>query len=535
MLAHYILTLNARFITSTPPEEPSTWILATGFWNDSGFWNDTANWIDGEIPLINYFIVGIAGDSNAAGRALDQGTTTLVDTCYEWNGSALVPLLSGDISTSVVGADNYGSYAKQFAFDHNARTGDTVVIVAGGVPSATFAVNGNTNNWEASPTGVNYDNFTTKMDSCLANFGRTNPDLIIWSLGVNDVTGANTAATINTAMDSLMDRIETKYPATLNLWIQIGRNVAEFDSQKFYDCRHNLIAQIESHPLQAMCCSALVFVYTTGYESDAIHYNNESMNWYGSSADRYLSLTSVSNKWARGAIASHFTTQTPAVVSAMDDLVTTLYNNSDYFTSEGLLIYCADHVYNSQLDLCFMAAMSPSSASFVANSHQGLNGSSAYLALSFNPLYFTRSGLSDIIHLSKVLDNRSTAGTACFLLAGNAGAPFIQISQSGASSIIYRINDATVSSTAAIAAFGDNKFYGVARNGGTKYIIEDTTTLASASVAATAAPNVHLIDGAFTPPSFYINADYQARYSGKYTTLDLSALETKIQAVIDAH
>ena len=26
---------------------PTSWILATGFWNDSGDWIDTDNWIDG--------------------------------------------------------------------------------------------------------------------------------------------------------------------------------------------------------------------------------------------------------------------------------------------------------------------------------------------------------------------------------------------------------------------------------------------------------------------------------------------------------
>lgn len=27
-------------------EEESTWILATGFWDDDGLWDDTASWID---------------------------------------------------------------------------------------------------------------------------------------------------------------------------------------------------------------------------------------------------------------------------------------------------------------------------------------------------------------------------------------------------------------------------------------------------------------------------------------------------------
>lgn len=444
-------------------------------------------------------------------------------------------LTTADISTSDNGIDTYGSFAKQFAIDHYNRTGEVVVFVAGGVPSSTFAVTSGTNNWEASPTGVNYDNLITKMDNCLAFFNRTEPDLMIWSLGVNDVTNSATTANINTAMDSLMDRIEAKYPTTLNLWLQIGRNTTEFDSQKFYDCRANLIANIEAHANQAMCNNALTFTFTTGYE-DLIHYNNESMNWYGASCDRYLALSSVANKWARGAIASYYTVVSTAVRTAIDDLVTTMYANGYYFTSEGLILYTADHVYSGQVDLCFMSAMEPITTTFNAGSAQSLNGTTSYLALSFQPALFTRAGLSDVIHMVKILENRSGPTSAVFALSG-INTNFISISQSGSSAIIYRCNDATVSSTASIAEFGDDKFYSVVRDGGTKYLYEDTTQLASAAVAATAEPVVHMMDGARTgaPPTNFINADLQARYCGKYTTISLSTLQTKIQAVIDAY
>lgn len=490
------------------------------------------------ISMPRYFIVGIGGDSNAAGRALDPGPTTVAGTCYEWDDSAgeLVMLTTNDISTTDNGVDTFGSFAKQFAIDHHNRTGDVVVFVAGGVPSSTFAVTSGTNNWEASPTGVNYDNLIDKMDNCLAFFNRSQPDLMMWALGVNDVTNSATVGNINTAMDSLMDRIEAKYPTTLNLWLQIGRNTTEFDSQKFYDCRANLIANIEAHPNQAMCGNALAFTFTTGYESDLIHYNNESMNWYGASCDRYLALSSVANKWARGAIASYYTVVSVPIRNAIDDLVTTMYDNGYYFTSEGLLIYVADHVYSGQIDLCFMSAMEPITTTFNAGSAQSLNGTTSYLALSFQPALFTRAGLSDVIHMSKVLENRSGPTSSVFLLSGIV-TNFISISQSGSSAIIYRCNDATVSSTASIGEFGDDKFYSVARNGGTKYLFEDTTELANAAVAATAEPVVHMMDGARTglPPTNFINADLQVRYCGKYTTIDLAELQSKIQAVIDAY
>lgn len=42
-LVQFITMLNASLMSE---EEVSTWILATGTWDDSGFWDDNEQWID---------------------------------------------------------------------------------------------------------------------------------------------------------------------------------------------------------------------------------------------------------------------------------------------------------------------------------------------------------------------------------------------------------------------------------------------------------------------------------------------------------
>lgn len=483
----------------------------------------------------NYFLVGIAGDSNAAGRASTAGVTTLPGTCFEFNGTALVELTTGEISTAI-----NGSFAKQFAFDHHARTGQAVVFVCGGVPSATFSIGVNTNNWMPSPDGVNYDTFVSKMDNALIFLGKTNPDAILWSLGVNDINGANTAAAIDVAIDSLMDRITAKYPPTQNLWIQIGRNVAAFDSQKFYDCRNFLINRIEEHPTHAMCCNALTFTFTTGYEADAIHYNSTSHAWYGSACDRYLALNSIPNKWARGAMASLYVSVSSAVQTAIVDLVTTLYANADYFTTEACLIYTSSaNVYNSQIDLAFMSAAQPVGATYLDSVGFRLDGVDDYIATSIDPSYFKRASATDVIHMSKIFVNRDLATVAASLFGGNLGLLVVLLQQSGSGALIYRLNDNTTSNTTAnatITKFRDDHFYSMARSGTSKSVLEDLTLVVPAvTVAQTGVPSFHMPDGALNGASGFLDCDLQARYSGKFTTLDLTALQAKIQAVIDAY
>lgn len=43
-LMQFITMLNSVILADEG--EVSTWILATGFWNDDGFWDDNENWID---------------------------------------------------------------------------------------------------------------------------------------------------------------------------------------------------------------------------------------------------------------------------------------------------------------------------------------------------------------------------------------------------------------------------------------------------------------------------------------------------------
>lgn len=486
-----------------------------------------------------YFVVGIVGDSNAAGRGGSAGPTALAGSCYEYTGGVLVELTTADISTT---SGTYGSFAKQFAINHYARTGQSVVFVASGVPSASFAFTGDTNNWMPSPTGVNYDNFTTDMDACLAYLGKPRPDLIIGSLGINDVTagtGAVSNAQFEAAVDSLFDRLDTDYPGVQKLWIQIGRTTTETNSVNLYDKRRILVEQVESHAQHAMCGQGFAYVFNSGYEADLIHYNNNSLNAAGAGFDRFVALSNIANKWARGYISSLYTLQTAPVQAAMVDLITTAYNAGEYFNWEGLM-FMGDDVRNVPVDMAFMASSTLVGATFSANNYIRLDGIDDYWASSFVPTYWDRATSTDVIIGCKVLTNRDNIGTtaASLFQVRNAGGDHISLQQSGASALIYRVSDQTVSSSATVPFFANDTFYSAERIGTTKGFNEGSTLIASVSVAVTAVPAAAIpfgcqnINGTL---GNFLDADLQVIFAGRRQGITLATLITKIEAVIDAY
>jgi hypothetical protein len=485
-----------------------------------------------------YFVAVVAGDSNAAGRAAAPGPTTAAGTAYEYDDgtNSLTELTTNDLSTT---AGTFGSFAKQFAIDHHARTGQKVVFVACGIPSSTFYPLANTNNWFDFPSGVNYGNMQTKVTSCLALLGRAKPDVFLWSLGCNDENQGVTTGNFQAGVSSLLSRLDADYPGVKKLWVQIGRWVASANSLTGYAKRNILINSIELRADHAMCANALTYVFTTGYEADAIHYNNASQNALGKSFAKYLGLASIPNKWARGIVASWFTTPTAPVQTAIVDLVTTLYANSNYFTSEGLFVYVADDVYNISIDFCFMQSAQIIGGTFSAGNYIRNDGVNDYIASSLVPSFYLRAGQNDVIYMVKVLTNRTGGGTAAFLFGGvGSTTPFVGLQTSGVNAIIYRINDTTTSNTALRTTFGNNHFYAAARNGTSKLFIEDLTTVISATISSTGVSNATIPNAVVNGNgilSNYLDCDLESYYVGAYTTLSLTDIQTKIQALIDAY
>lgn len=486
-----------------------------------------------------YFVVGVILDSNSRGYGATAGPTTLAGTCYEWDdgGGALVELTTADVSTA-----NDGSAWKQFALDHNARTGQKVVFVIGGVDGSSFYTNvagGATNNWQPSPTGVCYEPFVAQMANCLEFLGKVKPDLIAGIGGINDEQGSVSTANFIIGVESLFDRLDADYPGVQKLWTQIGRWFTSANSATLYDKRAAFISVIEDYPEHAMCANAFTYVFTTGYIADNVHYSTNSLNALGASYAKYLALTDIPNKWARGVIASLFSVPTSGRRAALIDFVTTLYTEGDYFNMESCGFFKADVQNNFSVDVLFMGATTLiSGAAFSANNYVRLDGINDAIGVGITPSFYDR-GMSqdDGFYIVKCLTNRDIATTAAALFGGgNSSAPFIGIAQNGSSQINFRFNDNTVTVYTGITRFANDTFYGAARNGGTKYFLIGATEFQPTAVASTGVSARDVPIGAFNTAgalSAFIDADITFYMSGKYTTTNLSLHLTKAQAVLD--
>lgn len=491
------------------------------------------------VPGRDFFVVGLVGDSNVIGQGEVAGPTTLPGTCYEWNDGTglLVELTTADLSSA-----NVGTAWKAFALYHNQSTGKKIVFVQGAVNGSSFYPNvagGITNNWMATPDGACYEPFVAKMTNCLNYLGKNQPDLIAGALGINDEQGSVTTANFITGVNAVFTQLDTTYPGVQKLWTQIGRWASGTNTTTLYDKRYALVSRIEAFATHAMAFSNLACVFSgTGYRADNVHLAQASLNSLGFSYSEYLRFTHITNKWARGAIASFFYPLTPAVQTAMADYITTLYADGMYFTSEGSVFLKASNLENISVDVTFRNSGAKVGGTFTANSYLRLDGVDDYYATGITPSFYD-GGWSQDDHFFtvKLLTNRDLASVAGGLFgAGNNSAPFMGIAQNGSNQLNYRANDNTVSVIGTPTKLQDNKFYGVARNGTTKYLLDSTTVLASVVQASTGLGARDILIGCWNTagtPAVFLDCDVEFYYAGKYTTLNAN-LYTKAQAVLDA-
>jgi hypothetical protein len=169
---------------------------------------------DIEFEKLRVFVIG---DSIARGTSNGVGSAT-ADTLKEFNGTNFVDIAAGaDVATAATGS-RYPSLADRI-FTSTERV---THIVNGGSGGSDFSPDGDTNNW--STTGTAYAAAKTKANNYLA----TQPagtvfDIIIITLGINDVNGATALATIDTDAISLIDRINIDWPNTKIIVNQLGK------------------------------------------------------------------------------------------------------------------------------------------------------------------------------------------------------------------------------------------------------------------------------------------------------------------------
>lgn len=452
--------------------------------------------------------------------------TPNANVLYEWDGSAVVNV-TDDLATRFS-----GTFAPQFANDYNANTGYKTVFVNAAKPGSEYSPNGNTDNWSTS--GTLYDAAIADCDACLDALNLSLPFVIFVSLGINDARGAVSLTTIKSDMDSLYSRLTAKYPGVPILIMQIGSS----ESSIPVDSR---IGDLRKHTKQLVLdnadlhfCAPLTSMRAAGYyDTDFLHLKQTGQNEIGKMFARWFANSSYS-KWARSIIASHFDDLSTARKNLIETFVSTeVYQNADMFFN-----FKTTTKNNAFLDWCFLSLpLDVGTVTFTANDSITTTATgSKYLRCGFIPSVMAmNTAQNDFLHGIKVKANRTTSGTVGSIFTCTNTAQMM-LEQTTTPGLLYRANDGTLNQYTGHTAWQNDSFYATGRNSGTKYLRQNNTQLASASVASTgqcsgdAAVGGRNAAGTVTQ---IVDADFEYAIHVKYTISNIADVYTNLESLSD--
>lgn len=172
----------------------------------------------------NQILVAELGQSNMEGRDGDLTHPRYpfrTNTGKFWNGSAENFILTTRDGAS---AQN-GSHANYFCEKYFSLRNVQPVMIECATGGTGLTATASATNWSAGSTlrGTT----ETKITSALTNYSRANPDYILWSQGETDAqtmdsNGAYTKAIVKTAMQSVIDWLQTTYPGVPIIISELG-------------------------------------------------------------------------------------------------------------------------------------------------------------------------------------------------------------------------------------------------------------------------------------------------------------------------
>jgi lysophospholipase L1-like esterase len=491
------------------------------------FFQNGAQWY-GSGGGVSRHAFGIIGDSNADGAATII-TTCAADTLYLWNGSTTT-----EITTQSVANDSptLGSIWQPFATAYKANTGSPVFLINGSRGGSNASALGAGSGFSWSTTGTLYDLFKAKVASGLAASGISQLTAIIVNLGVNDVRGAQSLATITTGFNSLFTRLNTDYPGVPVLVIQVGRKEDTLLNSALYEVRELLIDLANTYTNVHMCSSALTFALLSGYEADGLHYNQLTQQAIGSQLANWFTNSAYS-KWGRSVISSLFDVPSNARKTLIDNFISSQVTSGNYFRMDGLHVFKTGTENNIYFDWSFIGYGVKRTSTFTANDSIATDGVAGYFDTSYIQNHLTKRSLRTNLFMGVKVKTRVTAGTA--YLFGNFNGTNIVGANSNGTNVRYLINDATFSNGTEVT-FANNSLYSVGRTAGTKRLIKNKTQDATAAVAVAAnIDNFNVTIGAINSSgtkATFMSASYEYYFVSEHDSFDIGNFYDNIEIMI---
>jgi lysophospholipase L1-like esterase len=412
----------------------------------------------------NYFILGVAGDSNKNGAAPEAGIPTCpAGTLYTFNGTSLVEITNEPVSNGV----DRGGFIHQFAIKLKELTGRPTVVVNGAVGGAYVSSQPGSdpanNDW--SSTGILYAPWVSDLNDVCTFLDRDVPDLIIFGDGINDVRSSVATATITAAFDNLITRFHTDFPNVPVILTQTGYNGTSGLIQATYDLRQYNVDKMFSDSLVHVVNTMGSFAPASMYDVDLLHLTQAGYNIQGEMFARWVYLDTF-DKVSRCVIASQFTDLSTNRMNMIARIVDGVVDRGDYQLLENLSVFFNTTEENAFVDLSLMGfnGIGSGDPTYVANTAYSFNGTSDTLIPIVIPSFCRRSTQNDFIEGCFITAN---GGSIAYLFGVVNGVTTDHALLQGSTTVQYSCNDATLT-VAESVPLTNNQFHGIARNAGTK-------------------------------------------------------------------
>lgn len=403
-------------------------------------------------------VIWVIGDSLTRKRDTGAaGTTPAAGTVYQFYNGTINEIGSTDIQQNDDPNTNWGSMWPDFGINYYNNTGRKPVLACSGQGGSTISNDGVDDGYWA-PGGAYYSPAKDLCDDACAAVGVTHPKYTIIHLGINDAANAISLATIQSDISALLTQINTDYPDTEILIVQIGRLGAASINARIAAIRSYWIAACESFSNVYMAAGLPTFdAIGSMYQVDNVHLSQTGNLTCAAQLGRSVLPANVAlTKWARTIVSCHLSELSSGRKTLIQNFVTTV--GSALFSAEAIIKLKVAATNDAYLDFAMMTAFyNLGGGTITLNDCFTTNGSSTYGSVNFIPNIALRVTQNNISAEIKIKDNRTASGSFGTALGGGSGASHIRIGQTN--TIAYgRINDIT-SSTFGEAVMADDSRY----------------------------------------------------------------------------
>jgi hypothetical protein len=427
---------------------------------------------------------------------------------------------------------------KQFGLNRNAAINYKHVFINRASGGSEYYQNGDTNNWAPSPDGANYDAAVTDIAACLSFLGLTKPRAIFLILGINDSRGAQSLASIQTAINSLFTRITTDFPGVPIYVANNGTDdVSEIINARKFTVNKYIKEAITTHSTVAERTLNMYSFYPWAlYNADDLHLLQTGYNKAGELQDRAI-RNPEPNRIVRQVQNGFYDALSDTHKAAWETFVEGCVSDGNWSLVDSLQIFkAATQRANVLIEHTGLFAPIESTFGFVANDR--ITSSPGFYKTNFIPsVCLVNSAVDDFLCGVYMAENNTIAGSAgyCF---GATGGTSVRLFQNTSSQVVYGCND----TTATVYAAGDTRiapdtWHTIGRNAGTKEYYKNATLVHSASVAVGAACTSNIYIGAQNnagTSANVIGGGFRAWYWVKRTGFNLSAWHSRLDTLLAA-